>query len=128
MRVTESEYQAMVSRNTPNVKPARNKFGAVKTTVDGIVFDSKHEAECWTQLRLREQAGEIRDLRRQGKFPLMVDGHFIGFYVSDFDYYDVRLETRIVADAKSEHTKTLALYRWKKKHFAAQFGFEIVEL
>jgi hypothetical protein len=42
-----------------------NKFGAIRTEVDGIKFDSLREARRWAELRLMERAGEIRNLRRQ---------------------------------------------------------------
>lgn len=48
-----------------------NKFGAIATTVDGIRFDSLKEARRWSELRLLERAGEIRNLRRQVKIPLI---------------------------------------------------------
>lgn len=38
----------------------KNKYKAVKTTVDGIKFDSKAEARRYTQLKLLERAGQIQ--------------------------------------------------------------------
>jgi hypothetical protein len=111
---------------TPSLNaPKPSKYRNRKTTVDGITFDSAHEAKCWMQLQIREKAGEIRDLRRQGKFPLMVNGAFVGFYVSDFDYYDVAKNTRVVADAKGMKTP---IYQLKKKLMQAIHGIEILEL
>lgn len=49
---------------------ARNKYRAKRTTVDGITFDSKKEANRWQELKLLERAGEISELRRQVAFPL----------------------------------------------------------
>ncbi len=40
-------------------RPKRNKFGAVKTMANGILFDSKLEATEYLKLLAREQAGEI---------------------------------------------------------------------
>lgn len=48
-----------------------NKFGAKKTKIGDITFDSKKEARRWTELQLLERAGHITDLRRQVKIELM---------------------------------------------------------
>lgn len=52
-------------------KPSRNKYGAKKTQVGEIKFDSKKEATRWMELQLLERGGEISDLRRQVKIELM---------------------------------------------------------
>ena len=43
---------------------------ATKTSVDGIEVASKFEAEYYTFSRLREEAGEIQDLKTHVAFPL----------------------------------------------------------
>lgn len=50
---------------------SRNKFGAKKTQVGEINFDSKKEANRWMELQLLERGGEISNLRRQVRIPLM---------------------------------------------------------
>ena len=115
----------------------RSKFGAVKTAVDGVVFDSKLEAKVWTELRLREMAGEIVDLRRQVRYPLMVNGQKVCDVVADFEYRE-RLGRHctsgcpcfptVTADAKSAHTRKLPTFRLKAKLFKAIYGREILEL
>lgn len=52
-------------------KPTRNKYGAKKTVVGEIKFDSKKEAQRWIELQLLERAGEISDLQRQVKVELI---------------------------------------------------------
>lgn len=52
-------------------KPSRNKYGAKKTIVGDIKFDSKKEAARWMDLQLLERAGEISGLQRQVKIELM---------------------------------------------------------
>jgi hypothetical protein len=47
------------------------KYGAIKTVLDGIKFDSKAEARRWAELRLLERAGQIKDLQRQVKLELV---------------------------------------------------------
>lgn len=46
-------------------KPKPSKYGAKKTAIDGIVFDSKAEATRWMQLVQLQRLGKITDLRRQ---------------------------------------------------------------
>lgn len=49
----------------------QNKYGSNKVEMDGILFDSRREAARYNQLKLLEQAGIIRDLRRQVKYVLI---------------------------------------------------------
>jgi len=42
-----------------------SKYRHRKVDVDGPVFDSQREAAYYGVLKLREQAGEIRDLKLQ---------------------------------------------------------------
>lgn len=48
----------------------RSKYGAKKTVVDGIRFDSKAEARRWCELVVMQKAGEISNLTRQVPFEL----------------------------------------------------------
>lgn len=52
-------------------KGSRNKYGAKKTVVGDITFDSKKEASRWVELQLLERAKEISDLKRQVKVELI---------------------------------------------------------
>jgi hypothetical protein len=52
-------------------KPSRNKYGAKKTQVGDIKFDSKKEANRWMELQLLERGGVISELRRQVKVELL---------------------------------------------------------
>ena len=91
-----------------------NKYGARKTVVDGIRFDSKHEAEVWCELKLMERVGIIRDLERQVKYELVPRNEFFRavHYIADFRYYDCETGKTIVMDAKGMKTKE---YQLKKK-------------
>lgn len=93
-----------------------NKFGAVATFVDGVRFDSKIEAGRWNTLRMMAMVGEIRDLERQVRFPLDVNGATIGHYVADFVYHRKDGE-RIIEDVKGHQTE---LFKRSAKHMAAQ--------
>ncbi len=48
-----------------------SKYNNKKEEVDGIVFDSKKEAKRYQELKLLEQAGEIKNLQLQVKFILI---------------------------------------------------------
>jgi hypothetical protein len=52
-------------------KGNKSKYGAKKTVVNGIEFDSKKEAKRYTELHLLETAGAISDLQMQVKFVLI---------------------------------------------------------
>jgi hypothetical protein len=52
-------------------KASRNKYGAKKTVVGDIKFDSRHEANVWMMLQERQKAGEITELERQVKIELI---------------------------------------------------------
>lgn len=76
------------------------KSPAADRTYDGEVFDSKAELKRWGELRVLELVGEISDLKRQVKFPLIINGRPVkirseGFpngracsYKLDFSYID----------------------------------------
>jgi hypothetical protein len=62
----KAKTAAVQSRRGPRFgtrrKDARtNKFGAKRTPVDGIMFDSAKEARRYQQLRLEERAGGVSD-------------------------------------------------------------------
>ena len=98
------------------------KYGNCRVEVDGIKFDSKAEGKRWLDLQLLAKAGRITGLERQVRFPLEVAGQRIGCYIADFVYY--RGTERVVEHVKGMKTP---MYKWKSKHFAAQYGYEIAE-
>lgn len=97
-----------------------NKFGAKRAAVGAELFDSTGEARRWVDLQLLQRAGQITELRRQVRFPLYVFDWLIGEYIADFVYR--RDGKRVVEDFKGVVTD---LFKWKAKHFAAQYGQEI---
>lgn len=48
-----------------------SKYLSYKTTVDGIVFDSKDEAKYYEALKIRKYRGEIQNFELQPKFTLI---------------------------------------------------------
>ena len=73
---------------------SNNKYKAVKTTIDGITFDSKKEAKRYTELRLLEKAGHITHLELQPEYQITINGAKICKYKADFRYFTVRQENR----------------------------------
>ena len=100
-----------------------NKYGAKKALVGDQKFDSKAEAKRYTELKLLERAKKIKSLNKQVPFSLKVGEKVIGKYLADFVYK--RGDKVVVEDVKGFKTP---LYRWKAKHFEAQFGYAITEI
>ena len=108
-----------------------NKYGNRKTVIDGIVFDSKHEAHRWIELKYMERARLINNLSRQVAFVLIPsqrdkNGKVIERecrYIADF-VYEQDGKT-VVEDAKG--VKTYA-YKIKKKLMLERYGIAIKEV
>ena len=101
---------------------AKSKYRNVPVTVDGIKFQSKKEAARYQELRAMEQAGEIKGLRCQVSYPLMVAGHRICKYVCDFAYWDGK--QHVCEDVKGVKTP---VYRIKAALMLACYGIAIRE-
>lgn len=118
----------------------RSKYGARKTVVDGITFDSRKEANRYRELKLLERAGEICCLRLQVPFELIpaqyeetgevyTKGKNKGKpkrgkcienavnYIADFVYYNSDATVRTVEDVKGMKTAAYIikrkLFRWR---------------
>ena len=104
------------------------KYHARKTTVDGITFDSRKEADRYLVLKGMEEDGSIENLRRQVRYELVpafdVDGRHYRpvYYVADFVY--VEDDKEVVEDVKGMRTD---VYRLKSKLFARRYGMSIKE-
>lgn len=96
----------------------RNKYGARKTVLAGIQFDSAREARRWEALCGYEQAGLIANLERQVKYVLAPGVKFAGEkkakaalrYFADFRYVDENGQT-VVEDAKGRQTEAFRIKR-----------------
>ena len=120
-----------------------SKYHAKKTVLDGITFDSRKEARRYSELKLLEKAGRIKDLRLQVPFELIpaqrepdqvgkrggkVKGKVIEravVYKSDFVYLE-RLDipftdeekwVEVVEDTKGVKTKEYILKRKMMLYF-----------
>lgn len=92
------------------------KYHNQKTTIDGIVFDSKKEAKRYTVLRSLQEGGYIRGLELQVPFELVPkgNGERAVKYIADFVYYDIEKQVSIVEDVKGYKTD---VYKLKRKLF-----------
>lgn len=118
-RLVLPKSAGLPSSNVPN------KYRAIRTTVDGLKFDSKREAERYMALRQLLRIGEISDLRLQVKFPITVNNQKICTYIADFTYKDSATGDFVVEDSKGMKTRTYVL---KKKLVKAVYGIEIREV
>ena len=108
------------------------KYGNRKIELDGMTFDSQHEANRWVELKYMERAGLIGELKRQVTFELLPaqrdeDGRMIERpvrYVADFTYKgkDRKL---IVEDAKGMKTREYILKRKLMLYF---HGIRVMEV
>lgn len=111
----------------PDAKPT--KYRTVKTTIDGIVFDSKAEAYRWVELRWLQRGKQICELERQPEYVVTVAGVKICSYRADFKYLQwVEGDgwKLVVEDVKG--WKTLPLTRLKIKLVEALYGISITEV
>ena len=106
------------------------KYHNRRTELDGIVFDSRREANRYAELKLMERARLIRDLRLQVPFELIPASRRNGkairavHYVADFVYFDAN-DNLVVEDAKGMKTE---VYKLKKKLMIWKYGIEIKEV
>lgn len=122
---TDGELAAVGGRVVIGQAGRGNKFHAVRTEVEGIIFDSKAEARRYQELRLLERDGQIRNLQCQPKYEFIVNGVKVASYRPDFRYEQ---NGRVIhEDVKSKATKTRD-YRIRKKLMMACYGLEVVEV
>ena len=98
----------------------RSKYGAKKSIVDGIKFDSKEEAKRYSYLKSLEGT-QVFNLELQPKFVLLpsfkIDGKTIRgmVFTADFQYRNISGET-VVEDLKGfvtvDYTMRKKLFLW----------------
>lgn len=98
----------------------RNKYGAVKTTYNGIVFDSKAEASFYSYLLPLQKIGRIEKIELQKTFTLYAGIKYRADFVITMKGGAVRY-----IDIKGVETAT---FRLKKKLFEKDVGpLEVVK-
>jgi hypothetical protein len=102
----------------------RHKYGAKKTTCDGVVFPSKMQAARYADLLLMERGNAISDLKREVRFTLQVPFEYRGKhvraieYVADFTYRDIATGFPVVEEVKGFETEG---WKLKKKMFMFRY-------
>lgn len=97
-----------------------SKFGAIKTVIDDIKFDSKIEGKYYQHLKERAARGEILHLELQPSFVIMEGFKRNGVkirdivYRADFKYFDVQKERLVISDVKGSPDSA---YKLKAKLF-----------
>lgn len=94
-----------------------NKYNAKKTTVDGITFDSRKEANYYCELKMLKMAGIVKDFELQVPYELQPKYRHNGkairaiTYIADFrvTYTDGHVE---IVDVKGVRTDA---YKLKKR-------------
>ena len=122
----------------------KNKYKNKKVEVDGILFDSKREAEHWIYLCNLMDAGIITELDRQVEFellPAQFEFDTVGVrggkqkgkcierkvkYIADFVYKD-QLGQTVVEDVKG-YTRHKPEYILKRKMLLFFHGIRIKEV
>lgn len=102
--------------------PRRNKYRAQRCQHDDHWHDSLRERDRCFVLEQRAALGDISDLRRQPRYPLLSDGMHVADYIADFEYCENgRL---VVEDTKGYRTAT---YRLKRRLMKAVYNIDILE-
>ena len=109
----------------------KSKYKNKKTMLDGITFDSQKEALHYSELKILERAGIIKDLELQPVFEITPkykkNGRNVRCikYKADFAYYDIEKAKNVVVDVKGMKTD---VYKLKKKLVEYFHDIEITEV
>lgn len=115
--------QTVLGLKNTSTRQKASKYKNKITYIDNHRFHSQGEARRYVELKLRQEAGEILNLRCQPKYPLRAGATKICVYVADFEYFDKRTDRFVVEDFKGCET---AVFKLKAKLFRANYGFDIL--
>lgn len=132
LRFTEDEYREYIlKKEKTNTEKRANKYGAKKIECDNIIFHSEGEMRRYSELKILEKKGLIKDLVLQPRFLLQESFVYEGKkyrkieYVADFQYYDNMINKIVVEDFKGFKTKE---YNIKKKMFLYKYkNYKFIE-
>ncbi len=131
------EGSKFTTKGMPIKPKGKSKFGAKKTVVDGIAFDSKIEAARYGELKQLERGRRIVDLQVHPVFRVVINGVDVFEWIADFSYRDVAgwypdgtpdCTFSVVEDVKSEGTRREREWKLKKKVVEAACGITITEV
>lgn len=113
----------------PIAFPRKSKYRNIKTTIDGITFDSRKESRYYQELLLLKKCGQVKDIELQPKF-VLVPSYKIGnkvirgiSYIADFLVKYPNGNEEII-DVKGRKTE---VYKIKKKLFEFLYKGRIIK-
>ena len=125
MPLTVKDLSPALRKQLGLTGPLPNKYRAQGRVLDGVRYDSEHEARRAGELRWLLDAREIEQLEAHPVYDLVVHGVLICRYEADFRYVVRKTGRQIVEDAKGVRTPA---YRIKKKLMKAVYGIDVQEV
>lgn len=113
-------------------KTKLSKFNNRKSLIDGHTFDSIKESEFYGSLKLKKQAGLIKDFQMQVQYDIIVNNIHIAYYYLDFlienndgsfEYIDIKGK-----DKKSNKFIKTSVFAIKKRLVEALYHIKITIL
>ena len=113
-------------------KTKSSKFNNKKSLIDGHTFDSIKESEFYGSLKLKKQAGLIKDFQMQVQYDIIVNNIHIAYYYLDFlienndgsfEYIDIKGK-----DKKSNKFIKTSVFAIKKRLVEALYHIKITIL
>jgi hypothetical protein len=110
-------------------KTKSSKFNNIKSEIDGHTFDSNKEAEFYGSLKIKKNAGLIKDFKMQVQYDILVNNIHIAYYYLDFkienndgsfEYIDIKGK-----DKKSNKFIKTGVFALKKRLVEAIYHIKI---
>ena len=110
-------------------KNKSSKFNNIKSEIDGYNFDSIKEAEFYGSLKIKKNAGLIKDFKMQVQYDILVNNIHIAYYYLDFhienndgsfEYIDIKGK-----DKKSNKFIKTGVFALKKRLVEAIYNIKI---
>lgn len=129
MKVNDFNKKFVIKDGKIVTKSKSSKFNNVKVDIDGHTFDSKKEAEFYGQLKIKKNAGLIKDFQMQVRYDIIVNSIMIGKYFLDFlvenndgsiEYIDIKGK-----DSKTNKFIKTGVFALKKRLVEAIYGINI---
>lgn len=129
MKVNDFNKKFAIKDGKIVTKSKSSKFNNVKVDIDGHNFDSKKEAEFYGQLKIKKNAGLIKDFQMQVRYDIIVNRIMIGKYFLDFlvenndgsiEYIDIKGK-----DSKTNKFIKTGVFALKKRLVEAIYGINI---
>lgn len=114
------------------LKPRRSKYGVRndeegkrQRTYGGVLYHSRAEMRYAQELDVMKFHGQIREWKRQVRFPLVVNGVSLGHYVADFEVFENEGKHALVGRLIDVKGMDTAASKLKRKLVLALYGREV---